>query len=87
MADKARLGRIQYLNVLPIYFALENLLGENGFESVSGTPADLNAGMRQGLVDLGSISAMEYGRNFRDYLLLPDLACSLRFRRADLVVF
>jgi chorismate dehydratase len=76
MATKVRLGRIQYLNVLPIYFALENLFGENGFELVAGTPADLNAGMRQGRVDLGSISAMEYGRSHRDYLLLPGLSIS-----------
>ena len=87
MAGKARLGRIQYLNVLPIYFALENLLGENGFELVSGTPADLNAGMRQGLVDLGSISAMEYGRNFRDYLLLPDLSISSRGPVGSVLLF
>ncbi|MDD2903141.1 MAG: menaquinone biosynthesis protein [Syntrophales bacterium] len=87
MADKARLGRIQYLNVLPIYFALENLFGENGFESVSGTPADLNAGLRQGRVDLGSVSAMEYGRNFRDYFLLPDLSISSRGPVGSVLLF
>ncbi|MHB8069842.1 MAG: menaquinone biosynthetic enzyme MqnA/MqnD family protein [Desulfobaccales bacterium] len=73
---KIRFGRIQYLNVLPIYFALENLFSENGFELVSGTPADLNAGMRQGQVDAGSISAMEYGCRPQDYLLLPNLSIS-----------
>jgi chorismate dehydratase len=76
MMAKARLGRIAYLNVLPIYFALENILGENGFHLVRGTPSELNALMRRGEVDLGSISAMEYGRAFRDYLLLPDLSIS-----------
>ena len=76
MMAKARLGRIAYLNVLPIYFALENIFGENGFHLVRGTPAELNALMRRGEVDLGSISAMEYGRAFRDYLLLPDLSIS-----------
>jgi len=78
MAGKIRFGRIQYLNVLPIYFALENLFGENGFELVSGTPADLNASMRQGQVDAGSISSMEYGRHPQDYLLLPGLSISSR---------
>ncbi|MEW6659444.1 MAG: menaquinone biosynthesis protein [Thermodesulfobacteriota bacterium] len=78
MTAKIRFGRIQYLNVLPIYFALENLFGENGFELVSGTPADLNARMRQGQVDAGSISSMEYGRHPRDYLLLPGLSISSR---------
>ncbi|MFZ5452723.1 MAG: menaquinone biosynthetic enzyme MqnA/MqnD family protein [Thermodesulfobacteriota bacterium] len=87
MADKVRLGRIQYLNVLPIYFALENLFGENGFDLVTGTPADLNAGLRQGRVDLGSVSAMEYGRNFRDYFLLPDLSISSRGPVGSVLLF
>jgi chorismate dehydratase len=78
MAGKIRFGRIQYLNVLPIYFALENLFGENGFDLVSGTPAYLNARMRQGEVDAGSISSLEYGRHPGDYLLLPNLSISSR---------
>ena len=76
MMAKARVGRIAYLNVLPIYFALEQIFGENGFHLVRGTPAELNALMRRGEMDLGSISAMEYGRTFRDYFLLPDLSIS-----------
>lgn len=87
MAAKARLGRIQYLNVLPIYYAMENLFAEDGYELVSGTPADLNDGMRRGRVDLGSISAMEYGRGFRDYLLLPDLSISSRGPVGSVLLF
>jgi chorismate dehydratase len=87
MPDKVRLGRIQYLNVLPIYFALENLFGENGFELISGTPADLNAALRRGRVDLGSISAMEYGRGWQDYLLLPDLSISSRGPVGSVLLF
>ena len=87
MAAKARLGRIQYLNVLPIYYALENLFGENGFELVSGTPADLNTALSRGRVDLGSISAMEYGRRCRDYFLLPDLSISSRGAVGSVLLF
>ena len=70
MMTKARMGRIAYLNVLPIYFALEQIFGENGFHLVRGTPAELNAAMSRGEMDLGSISALEYGRHAEDYLLL-----------------
>ena len=87
MLSKARLGRIQYLNVLPIYFALENLFGENGFHLVAGTPAELNGAMRRGEVDLGSISAMEYGRHPGDYLLLPDLSISSRGPVGSVLLF
>ena len=87
MMAKARLGRIAYLNVLPIYFALENIFGENGFHMVRGTPAELNALMRRGEVDLGSISAMEYGRAFRDYVLLPDLSISATGAVGSVILF
>ena len=87
MADKVRLGRIQYLNVLPIYFALEHLWGDNGFHLVAGTPAELNAKMRRGELDLGSISSMEYGRCPQDYLLLPDLSISSRGPAGSVLMF
>ncbi|MCK9376883.1 MAG: menaquinone biosynthesis protein [Syntrophobacterales bacterium] len=87
MMAKARLGRIAYLNVLPIYFAMENIFGENGFHLVRGTPAELNGLMRRGEVDLGSISAMEYGRAWRDYLLLPDLSISSRGAVGSVLLF
>lgn len=87
MKAKARLGRISYLNVLPIYFALEQIFRENGFHLITGTPAELNAAMRQGEVDLGSISAMEYGRAWRDYLLLPHLSISSRGAVGSVILF
>jgi chorismate dehydratase len=87
MTAKARLGRIAYLNVLPIYFALEHIFVENGFHLVRGTPAELNALMHRGEVDLGSISAMEYGRAWRDYLLLPDLSISSRGKVGSVLLF
>ena len=87
MMAKARVGRIAYLNVLPIYFAMENIFGENGFHLVRGAPAELNALMRRGEVDLGSISAMEYGRAFRDYFLLPDLSISSRGAVGSVLLF
>ncbi len=87
MHSKARLGRISYLNVLPIYFALEQRFSEDGFRLVTGTPAELNTAMGRGEVDLGSISALEYGRRFRDYLLLPDLSISSRGPVGSVILF
>src|SRR5512135_359953 len=87
MPFKARLGRISYLNVLPIYYAMESRFGVNGFQVVRGTPAELNGAMRRGEVDLGSISAMEYGRNYQDYLLLPDLSISSRGPVGSVLLF
>jgi chorismate dehydratase len=87
MTSKVRLGRICYLNVLPIYFALEQVFSENGFRLVRGTPAELNAGMRRGEIDLGSISALEYGRYPGEYLLLPQLSISSRGAVGSVLLF
>jgi chorismate dehydratase len=87
MAAEPRLGRISYLNVLPIYFALEQIFANNGFHLIRGTPEELNARMRRGEIDLGSISAMEYGRSPQDYLLLSDLSISSRGPVGSVLLF
>jgi len=87
MIGKARLGRIQYLNVLPIYYALENVFGENGFHLVTDTPAGLNARLRRGELDLSAISAMEYARWPGEYFLLPDLSISSQGPVGSVILF
>jgi len=74
MPDQPRLGRIRYINMLPIYYAIDRAASRNGFEVVSGTPAELNELMRGKQLDVSAISSYEYGRHFRDYLLLPELS-------------
>jgi chorismate dehydratase len=76
MKPKIRVGRIHYINVLPIYYALERAYVANGFEMVPGTPAELNGRLSRGEVEVSAISSAEYGRNFKEYLLLPDLSIS-----------
>jgi len=76
MEPKIRVGRIHYINVLPIYYALERAYVANGFEMVPGTPAELNGRLFRGEVEVSAISSAEYGRHFKDYLLLPDLSIS-----------
>jgi chorismate dehydratase len=67
-------GRISYLNVLPIYHPLENGTIPNAFQFVYGPPARLNELMARGELDISSTSSIEYGRHFEKYLLLPNLA-------------
>ena len=76
MDASVRLGRIRYINVLPIYYALEQAYVPNGFHMVRGTPAELNALLFQGRLDVSAISSVEYGRHFQEYLLLPELSIS-----------
>jgi chorismate dehydratase len=74
--DKLRLGRIRYINVMPIYHALDQAGALNNCHIVSGTPAELNTRLYEGNLDMSAISSVEYARHFRDYLLLPDLSIS-----------
>ncbi len=69
-----KLGKISYLNVLPIYYPLESGNVRNDFEIVSGPPARLNELMAGGELDISAASSFEYARNHKKYLLVPDLA-------------
>ena len=69
-----RLGKIGYLNVLPIYHPLENGLLENDFDIVSGPPSKLNRLMDTGDLDISAASSIEYARRPDQYYLVPDMA-------------
>jgi chorismate dehydratase len=71
-----RLGKIEFLNVLPIYYPLEAGIVEHSFRIVSGTPAQLNVLMANGELDLSNVSSIEYARHPERYLLVPDISVS-----------
>lgn len=73
-----RLGRIGYLNVLPLHYPLETGVLTGDFELVSGPPAELNQLMDQGRLDLSGCSCIEYARHPEKYLIVPDLAIGSR---------
>ncbi len=77
-SERLRLGRISYLNVLPIYYPLESGLIPHPFSITSGTPAHLNRLMAQGELELSVVSSIEYARYPEQYLILPDLSISCR---------
>jgi len=70
------LGRIGYLNVLPIYYPLESGIVTHSFSIVSGSPARLNRLMARGDIDLSVVSSIEYARHPERYFILPDLSIS-----------
>jgi len=69
-----RMGKISYLNVLPIYYALDQGYVSHDFVFTSGPPAELNTRIKAGELDMSAASSIEYGRHFEDYLLLPQVA-------------
>lgn len=73
-----RLGKIGYLNILPVYHPLESGVIANSFEIVSGPPAKLNRLMASGGLHISSMSSIEYARRPENYVLIPNLAIGSR---------
>lgn len=80
MADNKalRMGRINYLNVLPIYHPLEVGIIPHDFELVSGPPAFLNNMMSAGELHISSCSCFEYAKRPDRYYLVEDLSIGSR---------
>ena len=71
-----RIGRIPYVNCYPVYGAIDRGVVPLGGTLVTGVPSALNRRMADGTLDISVVSAVEYARDARRYLLLPDLAIS-----------
>jgi chorismate dehydratase len=68
-----RLGHIDYSNCVPVHARLLSEPGAAGVEIVTGVPADLNARLAAGELDVAPASSIEYVRHRTEYRLLPDL--------------
>jgi chorismate dehydratase len=71
-----RIGRIPYINCYPVYGAIDRGIVPLTGTLVDGIPSALNDQMAAGTLDVSVVSAVEYARDSRRYLLLPDLAIS-----------
>jgi chorismate dehydratase len=71
---RPRVGHIQFLNCLPIYWGLMRSGALLDVDLHKDTPDRLNNALVAGDLDIGPISLVEYLRNADDLLLLPDLA-------------
>lgn len=78
-------GRISYLNTVPFFHHLDL----DGFPGhvIDGVPAELNARLAAGQLDLSPSSSFEYARHWRDYRLLPGLSISSRGPVCSVLLF
>jgi chorismate dehydratase len=72
--QRPRVGHIQFLNCLPIYWGLVRSGALLDLELTKDTPDNLNRMLVDGDLDIGPISLVEYLRNADELLLLPDIA-------------
>ncbi|RIW49166.1 ABC transporter substrate-binding protein [Micromonospora endophytica] len=71
---RPRVGHIQFLNCLPIYWGLMRSGALLDVDLHKDSPDRLNAALVAGDLDIGPISLVEYLRHADELLLLPDLA-------------
>ncbi|SFM90100.1 menaquinone biosynthetic enzyme MqnA/MqnD family protein [Thermodesulforhabdus norvegica] len=84
---RLRVGRIGYLNVLPIYYPLEQGTIKHDFSFVYGSPAELNELIKTGRLDISVVSSIEYALRSDRYLILPDLSISCRGHVKSVLLF
>lgn len=68
-----RIGRIPYINCYPVYGGIDRGVVPLNGSLVTGFPTMLNRLMSQGDLDVSVVSAVEYARDAKRYLLLPEL--------------
>jgi chorismate dehydratase len=71
---RPRVGHIQFLNCLPIYWGLMRSGALIDVDLHQDSPDRLNTALVAGDLDVGPISLVEFQRHADDLLLLPDLA-------------
>lgn len=83
LGTKIRVGQISYTNCIPFY---HNLQGGD-LEFFKAVPADLNAAMKNGEIDLAPVSSLEYLLRAKDYLLLPHFSIGARDFSGSVLLF
>ncbi len=69
-------GVVNYINTSQMMIPWRRLGGPEGWSVLESVPTVLNDLLLRGEIHAGLISSFAYGRNWRDYLLLPQLGIS-----------
>ncbi|NPV74201.1 MAG: menaquinone biosynthesis protein [Pelotomaculum sp.] len=72
--ERPRLGRVSYINCLPVFHAIEEGLVEVPARLCAHHPSQLNAMFREGLLEVTAVSSIEYARQQESCLILPGLS-------------
>lgn len=73
---RPKVGHIQFLNCLPLYYGLVKSYALLDIELIKGTPTELNNLLISGGLDISPISSIEYARHHESLVLFPDFTVS-----------
>ncbi len=77
-AGRARVGRISYVNVAPVYYGLENGDRPDWMAIHAAPPSRLNAMLAANGLDISPVSSVAYARHQHRWRLLPNLSIACR---------
>ncbi|MFZ5816040.1 MAG: menaquinone biosynthetic enzyme MqnA/MqnD family protein [Bacillota bacterium] len=87
LVPTVRLGYIDYLNCLPVYFGIEQRAVDLEAELFKGPPVAMNQAFLRGELDVTPISSIEYARNAERCVIMPNLSISADGRVASILLF
>ncbi len=82
-----RLGSIQFINSLPVDWAMLNGIVPVDAQIIQGTPAWLNEQILENKLDISPISAFWYAQHQKNFLLLPSLSISSQSSVQSVLLF
>lgn len=82
-----RIGQIEYANCTPLYHQLRERFACDDYQFVSGVPAELNALLAAGKIDVCPSSSFEYALHSELYRILPQLSISSNGAVASVLLF
>lgn len=73
---RPRVGHIQFLNCLPLYYALVKNGGLLDIDLIKGAPRELSDMLLRDELDISPIPTVEYARNHEKLVILPEVSIS-----------
>lgn len=73
---RPRVGHIQFINCFPLFYGLIEKKFLLEIDLIKGNPSDLNRMLKDDVLDMAAIPSIAYARNYKDYVLMPDISIS-----------
>ena len=82
-----KIGQIEYANCTPLFYVMREQFSCDGYEFISGVPAELNKRLLADNIDVCPSSSIEYAYHPDRYKILPDLSISSAGAVASVLLF
>ncbi len=85
--EEIRLGQIDYINCLPVYYAVERGIVPFKVKMVKGPPTKLNEMFIEGKLDITPLSSIEFARHSDIAMILPNLSINADGNAESILLF